>query len=220
MDRASCRRIIFSSSAAVYGEPRYLPFDEAHPCGPVNVYGRTKHMAEQVLIDWQCATPVTSVVLLRYFKPVGAHPSGRIGEDLRDIPNSLMPFVAQVAVGARIFPDQTIHGFDSFEGLPEDWSHVLKGAFGEIKGALPDNVRLYKGWFEDTLPEWFKLHGDKPISLLAAARTQDVRGISGHPPRHRFRICRLWSDLSDGLRQVNQRNRLGYTAPAARDCSA
>lgn len=70
---------------------------------------------------------------------------------------------------ARIFPDQTIHGFDSFEGLPEDWSHVLKGAFGEIKGALPDmpdNVRLYKGWFEDTLPEWFKVHGDKPISLL------------------------------------------------------
>lgn len=70
---------------------------------------------------------------------------------------------------ARIFSDQTIHGFDSFEGLPEDWSHVLKGAFGEIKGALPDmpdNVKLYKGWFEDTLPVWFQQYGDKPISLL------------------------------------------------------
>jgi hypothetical protein len=70
---------------------------------------------------------------------------------------------------ARIFSPHTIHGFDSFEGLPEDWSHVLKGAFGELKGALPDmpeNVKLYKGWFEDTLPEWFRQHGDEPISLL------------------------------------------------------
>ena len=60
---------------------------------------------------------------------------------------------------AGIFPDHTIHGFDSFEGLPEDWSHVLKGAFGDIKGILPDmpkNVILYKGWFENTLPDWYR----------------------------------------------------------------
>lgn len=70
---------------------------------------------------------------------------------------------------ARIFPEKTIHGFDSFEGLPEDWSHVLKGAFGDVKGILPDmpaNVRLYKGWFNDTLPVWFAGHRTKPISLL------------------------------------------------------
>lgn len=70
---------------------------------------------------------------------------------------------------ARIFPDQTIHGFDSFIGLPEDWTHALKGAFGDIKGVLPDmpaNVRLYKGWFEDTLPVWRKGYEDRPISLL------------------------------------------------------
>lgn len=70
---------------------------------------------------------------------------------------------------ARIFPGETIHGFDSFEGLPEDWSHVLKGAFGELKGVLPDmpnNVKLYKGWFEDTLPIWRKSFGSRPISLL------------------------------------------------------
>lgn len=70
---------------------------------------------------------------------------------------------------ARIFPKHTIHGFDSFEGLPEDWSHVLKGAFGDVKGVLPDmpdNVKLYKGWFDDTLPLWFKKYGKKPISLL------------------------------------------------------
>ena len=70
---------------------------------------------------------------------------------------------------ARIFPSHTIHGFDSFEGLPEDWSHVLKGAFGEVKGALPDmpgNVRLYKGWFDDTLPVWAKQNEGTPITLL------------------------------------------------------
>jgi predicted O-methyltransferase YrrM len=70
---------------------------------------------------------------------------------------------------ARIFPNETIHGFDSFEGIPEDWSHVLKGAFGDVKGVLPDmpeNVKLYKGWFEDTLPIWRKAEGDRPISLL------------------------------------------------------
>ena len=70
---------------------------------------------------------------------------------------------------AAIFPDKMIHGFDSFEGLPDDWSHVLKGAFGDVKGALPDmpdNVRLYKGWFQDTLPVWFEDNKDKPISLL------------------------------------------------------
>ena len=70
---------------------------------------------------------------------------------------------------ARIFPNKTIHGFDSFEGLPEDWSHVLKGAFGDVKGVLPDmpdNVKLYKGWFDDTLPLWRKGYKDRPISLL------------------------------------------------------
>jgi hypothetical protein len=70
---------------------------------------------------------------------------------------------------ARIFPNYEIHGFDSFEGLPEDWSHVLKGAFGDVKGVLPDmpdNVKLYKGWFDDTLPAWLNGNKDRPISLL------------------------------------------------------
>jgi hypothetical protein len=70
---------------------------------------------------------------------------------------------------ARIFPDRTIHGFDSFEGLPEDWTHALKGAFGDIKGVLPNmpsNVRLYKGWFDQTLPTWYEKNKDAPISLL------------------------------------------------------
>jgi len=126
MDAAECRRIVFSSSATVYGEAQYLPFDEAHPIGPTNPYGRTKAMAEGVIGDWASATPGASAVLLRYFNPVGAHESGRIGEDPRDIPNNLMPFVAQVAVGRRdklsIFGDD----YDTRDGTGErDYIHVV-----------------------------------------------------------------------------------------------
>lgn len=89
---------------------------------------------------------------------------------------------------ATIFPDHTIHGFDSFEGLPDDWAHVLKGEFGEIKGRLPDmpkNVKLYKGWFSDTLPPWASDHADAPISLLRVdcdiySSTVDIFNAVGH----------------------------------------
>lgn len=99
MKEAKCNRIVFSSSATVYGEPRYTPIDEAHPCAPTNPYGRTKLMAEQILADWQKATPLAGVVLLRYFNPVGAHHSGLIGEYPRGVPNNLMPTIGMVATG-------------------------------------------------------------------------------------------------------------------------
>lgn len=126
MDAAGCPRIVFSSSATVYGEAQYLPFDEEHPIAPTNPYGRTKAMAEGVIRDWADATPGASAVLLRYFNPVGAHESGRIGEDPQDIPNNLMPFVAQVAVGRRarlsIFGDD----YDTRDGTGErDYIHVV-----------------------------------------------------------------------------------------------
>lgn len=126
MDAANCRRIVFSSSATVYGEAQYLPFDEAHPVAPTNPYGRTKAMVEEVIRDWTQATPGASSVLLRYFNPVGAHESGRIGEDPQGIPNNLMPFVAQVAVGRRdklsIFGDD----YDTRDGTGErDYIHVV-----------------------------------------------------------------------------------------------
>ncbi len=101
MEAAGCRRIVFSSSATVYGNPQYLPLDENHPLSATNPYGQTKLMVEHILRDW-CATQLdASAVLLRYFNPVGAHDSGKIGEDPHDIPNNLMPFVSQVAVGRR-----------------------------------------------------------------------------------------------------------------------
>lgn len=125
MDASRCRQIIFSSSATVYGEAQYLPFDEAHPIAPTNPYGRTKAMVEDMIRDWSAATTGTAAVLLRYFNPVGAHESGQIGEDPRGVPNNLMPFVAQVAVGHRA--ELTIYGndYDTRDGTGErDYIHV------------------------------------------------------------------------------------------------
>lgn len=99
MQTYDVRRIVFSSSATVYGDPQRVPIEEGFPLQPTNPYGRTKLMIEQILGDLQQANTSWSVILLRYFNPVGAHPSGQIGEDPNDIPNNLMPIISQVAVG-------------------------------------------------------------------------------------------------------------------------
>ena len=99
MSEAGCNDIVFSSSATVYGDPASVPVDESFPTGPTNPYGWSKLMNEQILRDVQVSRPEMNVCLLRYFNPVGAHPSGRIGEDPKGIPNNLMPFIQQVAVG-------------------------------------------------------------------------------------------------------------------------
>ena len=102
MRKHGCKNIIFSSSATVYGDPEEIPITENCPKGQcTNPYGWTKSMLEQVLMDIQKADPEWNVVLLRYFNPVGAHPSGRIGENPNGIPNNLMPYITQVAVGKR-----------------------------------------------------------------------------------------------------------------------
>ena len=126
MQSHCCTKIVFSSSATVYGEPQYLPYDENHPVAPINPYGRTKLMVEQMLEDWSAAHPERSAISLRYFNPVGAHPSGFIGEDPLSQPNNLMPFIAQVAIGARselqIFGDN----YETRDGTGErDYLHVV-----------------------------------------------------------------------------------------------
>ena len=126
MQRAGCVNIVFSSSATVYGEPQYLPCDENHPLDPINPYGRTKLMGENLLRDWSSAKPIRHAVALRYFNPVGADVSGLIGEDPNGIPNNLMPFISQVAVGQRgclqVFGDD----YDTIDGTGvRDYIHVV-----------------------------------------------------------------------------------------------
>jgi UDP-glucose 4-epimerase len=133
MRERGVRRIVFSSSATVYGMAETMPLDEDAPLGPVNPYGRSKRMVEEVLADEAAADPRWRVMLLRYFNPVGAHASGAIGEDPVGIPNNLMPFVAQVAVGRRrelsVFGDD----YPTPDGTGvRDYIHVVDLALGHV----------------------------------------------------------------------------------------
>ncbi|WP_221074064.1 UDP-glucose 4-epimerase GalE [Agarivorans aestuarii] len=134
MRKAGVKSIVFSSSATVYGEPSVMPIDENTPTGDVtNPYGRSKFMVEECYRDIQLAAPDLSVTLLRYFNPVGAHPSGLMGEDPQGIPNNLMPFIAQVAVGRRdslsVFGDD----YPTPDGTGvRDYIHVMDLADGHV----------------------------------------------------------------------------------------
>jgi UDP-glucose 4-epimerase len=133
MRRHRVPRIVFSSSATVYGAAAKMPLTEESPLGPINPYGHTKLMVEQILRDIAGADPLWRVMLLRYFNPVGAHESGLIGEDPAGIPNNLMPFVAQVAVGRR--PRLSVYGGDypTTDGTGvRDFIHVVDLALGHV----------------------------------------------------------------------------------------
>ena len=133
MQRHGALRFVFSSSATVYGSPERLPIDEGAPLTATNPYGQTKLMGEQVLRDLGAAEPAWQSAVLRYFNPVGAHESGRIGEDPRGTPNNLMPYVAQVAVGRR--PHLQVFGNDypTPDGTGvRDYIHVVDLAEGHV----------------------------------------------------------------------------------------
>ncbi|WP_396268983.1 UDP-glucose 4-epimerase GalE [Ideonella sp.] len=133
MARAGVKNFVFSSSATVYGEPQFLPYTEAHPLAAMNVYGRTKLMGEQILRDAEAADPALKVAYLRYFNPVGAHESGRIGEDPRGVPNNLMPYVTQVAVGRRERLGVFGGDYDTPDGTGvRDYLHVMDLAEGHV----------------------------------------------------------------------------------------
>lgn len=135
MRKVGVKNIVFSSSATVYGSPEIIPITEDCPKGQcTNPYGWTKSMMEQIMTDVQKAEPEWNVILLRYFNPVGAHKSGRIGEDPKGIPNNLMPYISQVAVGKLdklgVFGDD----YDTPDGTGvRDYIHVVDLAVGHVK---------------------------------------------------------------------------------------
>lgn len=134
MQAAGVRQLVFSSSATVYGDPDYLPLDEAHPLRATNPYGRTKLMIEDMLRDVAVSDKSWAISILRYFNPVGAHESGLIGEDPQGIPNNLMPFVAQVAVGRRDELQVFGNDYDTPDGTGvRDYIHVVDLARGHVK---------------------------------------------------------------------------------------
>jgi len=143
MTEYNCKSIIFSSSATVYGDPHTTPILENFPLSPTNPYGRSKLMVEEILRDIYVSDNSWKIVLLRYFNPVGAHESGTIGEDPNGLPNNLMPFISQTAVGKReslsVFGDD----YDTVDGTGvRDYIHVVDLAQGHVNAL--DRIKNFK----------------------------------------------------------------------------
>ncbi len=206
MDAADCGRIIFSSSATVYGEPQYLPSDEAHPLGPTNVYGQTKAIAERLLSDWPRAAPGRAAILLRYFNPVGAHASGRLGEDPRGVPENLMPFLAQVATGRR--PALRIWGDDypTPDGTGvRDYIHVVDLARAHV--AAIDRAVALEG------PHAYNIGTGRGISvkeMLAAFERAVGRSLPHEVhPRREGDVAEMRADCAKANRELGWQAEFG-----------
>nr|XP_043639951.1 bifunctional UDP-glucose 4-epimerase and UDP-xylose 4-epimerase 1 [Erigeron canadensis] len=133
MAKYNCKKLVFSSSATVYGQPKKIPCVEDFPLKAMNPYGRTKLFLEEIARDIYTADPEWKIVLLRYFNPVGAHESGKLGEDPKGIPNNLMPYIQQVAVGR--LPELNVYGHDypTNDGTAvRDYIHVMDLADGHV----------------------------------------------------------------------------------------
>lgn len=185
MAEAGCRNLVFSSSATVYGDPKAVPIPEDSPLSATNPYGRSKLMIEQVLRDLHAADPKWNIALLRYFNPVGAHPSGRIGEDPREIPNNLMPYLAQVAVGR--LRELSVFGNDypTPDGTGvRDYIHVTDLALGHVRaldklrsdpGLVVYNLGTGRGHSVlEMIASFERVSGRKISFRIAARRAGDI----------------------------------------------
>ena len=197
------KHLVFSSSATVYGDPARVPITEEFPLGPTNPYGRTKYMIEEILRDLHRADPSWHICLLRYFNPVGAHESGRMGEDPRGIPNNLLPFISQVAVGR--LPHLRIFGGDypTSDGTGiRDYIHVVDLAVGHLRAL--DKLALSPGILTYNLGTG---HGYSVLQVVKA-----FEGATGRPvpylvtPRRAGDVAVCYADPS-----LAQRD-LGWTA--------
>lgn len=148
MREVGVKTLVFSSSATVYGDPASVPITEDFPTSATNPYGRSKLMVEECLTDFHKANPEWSITLLRYFNPVGSHPSGELGEDPQGIPNNLMPFVSQVAVGRREFLSVFGSDYPTKDGTGvRDYIHVMDLSDGHVaalqKVGRKDGLHVY-----------------------------------------------------------------------------
>ncbi|MCK6386869.1 MAG: UDP-glucose 4-epimerase GalE [Zoogloea sp.] len=192
MAEAGVKSLVFSSSATVYGDPASVPIREDFPTGPTNPYGRTKWMMEFVLSDLAAADPEWRVALLRYFNPVGAHASGRIGEDPNGLPNNLMPYVSQVAVGR--LPQLRVFGGDypTPDGTGvRDYIHVVDLAVGHVAavrrlterpGVLTVNLGTGRGYSVIEVVKAFEKASGRPVPFeIVARRPGDVAQCYAEP---------------------------------------
>ncbi|MCA3240657.1 MAG: UDP-glucose 4-epimerase GalE [Rubrivivax sp.] len=186
-------RFVFSSSATVYGQPERLPLDESARIDATNPYGRTKLMGEQILADLGAADAGWQTALLRYFNPVGAHPSGRIGEDPRGTPNNLMPYVSQVAVGRRDKLSVWGKDYDTPDGTGvRDYIHVVDLAEGHV--AAMQRLLDQPGSFTVNLGTG---RGYSVLEVVAAFAAASGRAIPYEiRPRRPGDVAACWADPS------------------------
>jgi UDP-glucose 4-epimerase len=210
MRRHGCRRLVFSSSATVYGQPDILPIPEDARLSTASVYGSTKLFGETLLRDLVVADPDWQVACLRYFNPVGAHPSGRIGEDPRGIPNNLMPYISQVAVGRRarlqVFGDD----YPTPDGTGvRDYIHVMDLAEGHVAaidrlvrepGSITVNLGTGRGYSVLEVIRAFERASGRSIPYdIVPRRPGDVAACYADPSRAREALG--WS-ASRGIDQM------------------
>ena len=191
MQATGVRSLVFSSSATVYGNPQRLPLTEDHPLSATNPYGRTKLIIEDMLRDLFQSAPDWRIAILRYFNPVGAHESGLIGEDPRGVPNNLMPFVAQVAVGRR----ETLNVWGNDYPTPDgtgvrDYIHVVDLAVGHLRalerlvepGCMAVNLGTGRGYSVLEVIKAFEEASGRTIPVnMAARRAGDIASCYADP---------------------------------------
>jgi len=230
MQDCGVKTLVFSSSATVYGDPQYLPLDEAHPLSATNPYGRTKLMIEDILRDLHHSDPGWRISILRYFNPVGAHASALIGEDPQGTPNNLLPFVAQVAVGRRERVNVWGDDYPTPDGTGvRDYIHVVDLALGHLAAlqrleqhaeCRAINVGTGVGYSVLDMLRAFESASGKPVPYqVAARRAGDIAACYADPARARDLLG--WSaarDLAtmcaDAWRWQSDNPR-GYDAPAS-----
>jgi UDP-glucose 4-epimerase len=206
MRRHGVRRFVFSSSATVYGMPEFLPYTEAHPLQPMNPYGETKLAVERLLEAEHSAHSRFVHASLRYFNPIGAHPSGRIGEDPRGTPENLLPYVAQVAVGLRAALRVWGKDYDTPDGTGvRDYIHVMDLAEGHVaalryleQSGRPITANLGTG------------RGQSVLEVLAAfERASGVKIPLEFHPRRPGDIAAYYADPALAGRELGWKARLG-----------
>ena len=192
MAQHNCKSIIFSSSATVYGDPHTTPILENFPLSATNPYGRSKLMVEEILRDVYTSDNEWKVVLLRYFNPVGAHASGNIGEDPNGLPNNLMPFIAQTAVGKREYLSVFGDDYDTKDGTGvRDYIHVVDLAEGHLNALqrikkftkpMTINLGTGKGYSVLEMIEAFeRVSGKKVAYKIAPRRAGDIATCFADP---------------------------------------
>lgn len=212
IQRAGVHNLVFSSSATVYGDPASTPIREDFPRSATNPYGRSKLIIEEILEDLQRAEPHWNITLLRYFNPVGAHESGTMGEDPQGIPNNLMPFLTQVAIGRRDCLSIFGNDYPTVDGTGvRDYIHVMDLAEGHVKAlqhcASKGGVHVYNLGTGQ---------GQSVLQMVAAFETASGRPLPYRiEPRRPGDIAECWADPAKAERELGWRARRDLAAMCA-----